>query len=129
MANAQVLPLPSPAQIRMERATMAAIQGLANWSVTRIIGQPEAGDAQCLKHDLISLSEIVDDLVQAFGDYANATVGLTQKDLSYFHSQLRDAIDGNATAVLDGVADQLRELRNGSDDQRHDFRRPLIASE
>lgn len=129
MSNSpQVVPLPSAAQIRMERATMAAIQGLANWSVTRIIGPAEAGDAQCLKHDLIALSEIVDDLVKAFGDYANSTVGLTAKDLEYFHDQLRNAIDGNATHVFDTVAEQLRELREGSEDQRHDFRRGLLTA-
>ena len=116
---------PSPAQVRMERAVMDAIKGLANWSFTRVIGQPEAGDADCLKHDLIAISEIVDDLVKAFGAYTNSTIGIAQEDLDVFQTPLRDAIDGNAIFVLDKAAEYLRDLNHDT----RTSRRMLEAAE
>lgn len=118
----------TPAQVRMERAVMEAMKGLANWSFTRVVGQPEAGDADCLKHDLIAAAEIFDDFIKAFGDYAHSTIGLNKNDLDCFHDQLRNAIDGNALHVLDKAAGYLRDLRSGSEGQRHDSRRGLLEA-
>jgi hypothetical protein len=119
-AIAEVRRLPNFADVVFERAVMDAIRGLARFSPTRVIGAADAADAENLKSDLLDLCEIVDPLVEAFGVYVQHHFGLMTKDRELFRGQLRGAISGDAAAVLQGIADQLRE-RSG--DRRHDFMR------
>lgn len=125
-ATAQVHPIPSPANIAIERAVMDAMRGLARFSPTRVIGAPDAADAENLRSDLLDLCDVVDPLVRAIGDYAARQFGMSTSEHDLFNNQLRGALEGNATHVLDSIADRLR-AQAGSDGNRHDFMRSARA--
>lgn len=124
--TAEVRHLPNPADLAIERAIMDAMRGLARFSPTRVIGAPDAADAENLRSDLLDLCDVVDPLVKAIGDYAAHQFGMSAKDHELFHNQLRGALEGNAAHVLQEIADRLR-AQAGSDGNRHDFMRSARA--
>ncbi len=106
--TAEVHPLPNKADAAVNAAIMTAIKGLANFSPTRIVGEPDAADAENLKFNLLELAEIIDPLVQAIGEYAHHHFGIQPADQPLFKDLLRDGLDGNATYVLQKIADDYR---------------------
>lgn len=88
---------------------------------SRVIGCPDRADALNLIDDLTSFSAKVDAVVEAMGEYADSVIGIGKKDLRLFNRQLTDAIEGNATFVieeackanLEGMATEAQEFRRG----------------
>lgn len=124
--TAEVRNLPNLADIRVERAIMDAMRGLARFSPTKVIGSADAADAENLKSDLLGLCDVVDPLVKAIGAYAAHHFKIDPRDLQLFDGQLRGALEGNAAFVLQSIAD-ARYADATSGDQRHDFMRSARA--
>lgn len=89
--------------------------------LTRIVGEPDAADALNLVDDLDAICRIVDPLIERIGAYAAEQLGPI--DAALFHDQLRGALFGNATYVLEQLA---AELAGSRADRRADLRRGLL---
>jgi hypothetical protein len=103
-------------------AIVTAVGLLASFRPTRIVGEPDRADAHGLADDLLVIAAIVDPVVQAIGDYAQSTLGVSAADVDrYFANQLRGALEGNATYCII----QTLEARGAADcsDVRREMRR------
>ena len=110
----------SPLNAEAQRAG----QRLAALHLTRIVGEPDSADALNLVDDLDAICRIVDPLIECIGDYAAEHFPNLDRDL--FHDQLRGALFGNATYLLEVAAG---EIGNGRSDKHADLRRGLLAME
>src|SRR3954468_5224706 len=111
----------------VKAALILAIGRLAALRPTRIVGEPDLVDAHGLADDLLAVAAIVDPIVQAIGEYAQSTLGITPADVErYFHDQLRAALEGNATycitQALAAREDDTAERRRRGCWQRFDWR-------
>src|SRR5215470_12913371 len=86
-------------------ALSVAVVKLAGLRPARIVGEPELADARNLIDDLQAVASIVDPIIVAIGDYAEANFG--RLDASLFKDQLRGALEGNATFEIEQVARRL----------------------
>lgn len=91
----------------LQRAQLTAVSKLAGIQFTIIRGEADATDAESLRGDLEMLWRIVDPLIEAFGSYSKQH--FDSVDLSQFKDQLQGALGGNATFVLDDIAEGIRE--------------------
>jgi hypothetical protein len=106
----------------LNAAGQAAGQRLAGLLFTRIVGEPDRADAMNLIDDLDAVCRIVDPLIERIGDYAAEHFPGIDRDL--FRDQLRGALFGNATYVLEVAGDEVR-----STGKQADLRRGLLAAE
>lgn len=103
----------------LQRAQLTAVAKLAGIQFTVIRGIADDKDAEALRDDLIALWRIVDPLIEAMGQYAAEHFdGLDQSE---FKDVLQGALDGNATFVLDDVAESIREERAEIEANPRDF--------
>ena len=94
-----------PAPTAVEAAIRSAIAKLAAFRPARIVGAADAADARNLIDDLTALTAIVDPVIAAVGAYAAENfVGI---DRAPFTDQLRGALEGNATFVLEETARRI----------------------
>jgi hypothetical protein len=110
----------SPLNVEAQRAG----QRLAGLHLTRIVGEPDRADALNLVDDLDAICRIVDALIERIGDYAMEHFPGIDRDL--FRDQLRGALFGNATYVLESAADEISSTRS---DKQADLRRGLLKAE
>jgi hypothetical protein len=79
----------------------------------RIVGEPDRHDAEELVACLRRLAAIIDPVVAAIGSYANHHFGWVDQRL--FTNQLLNALEGDATFVIQEAADnfilEMRGLR------------------
>jgi hypothetical protein len=108
----------------VQAAVNAAIARLAAFTPTRIVGEPDAADANGLIDDLFAMAAIVDPVIAAIGDYADSAIGLPRADRALFVDQLRQALEGNATYVVTrAIEDRIGSRREDAAEARAAFRR------
>ena len=96
----------------VQDAVLDAGRKLLSLKMTRIVGIPDEHDAANLRADLEALWNIVDPVIAAIGDYAGACFGIDQDKIKeHFTDQLRGALEGNATFVLEQAAERAIEDR------------------
>lgn len=93
----------------IERAQMRAIAGLAALAFHEIPNCPCGSDARALRDDLEGLWEVVDPLIEAIGNVAISELGVHRSNWREFNRQLQSALEGNATYVLESLADEMDE--------------------
>lgn len=72
---------------------------------------PEKSDADALIADLEALWQIWDPVIQAIGEYAAQTIGVSQRDVKeHFTDVVRNALDGNATYDLEAAVIAARAM-------------------
>lgn len=94
------------------------LQGL---QMTRIAGNyADKSDADNLRADLEALWGIVDPLILAIGQYAGEHFNISAKSIKdHFTDQLRGALEGNSTFVLEQAGDEAQEAL--TDNAHSDF--------
>lgn len=85
---------------------------------TRVASFPSASDGIELANDLRLLTDRVDRVIAAYGDYAQSTLGSV--DLDLFKDQLLGTLDGNALYEIEQAA-QEHELFEDDDAADHRF--------
>jgi hypothetical protein len=82
-----------------------ASKQLLNMRSPHVVGEPDRHDAEELVACLRRLAAIVDPVVAAIGSYANHHFGWVDQRL--FKDQLLNALEGDATFVIEQAADNL----------------------
>jgi hypothetical protein len=102
---------------------------LCGLQMTRLVGEPDKGDAQSLTRDLLDIAKTIDDALLAIGREAKAHFG-SAVDLSLFADQLLGAIEGNATfticAAVEARDEEIAAEIDG--DARYKMRRDYAAA-
>ena len=80
---------------------------------TQVSRWPSAQDGIELAKDLSLLAAKVDQVIMAYGDYAQSTLGVSERDMDLFKDQTIGALEGNALYVIENAASELEE------EQRH----------
>lgn len=98
-----------------------AARKLLNLRMTRITGNcSDKSDADSLRDDLEALWTILDPMILAVGQYASAHFRISAADLkSCFTDQVRGALEGNATFVLEQAGDAAQAELCRSDYAEH----------
>jgi hypothetical protein len=84
---------------------------LLNMRAHHIVGEPDRHDAEELVACLRQLAAIIDPVVAAIGSYANHHFGWVDQRL--FKDQLLNALEGDATFVIQEAADNCVLERRG----------------
>ena len=72
--------------------------------------EPTREDGQEIIHDLVCLCEKVDAVIECYGNYLRSHGIVHDYDLSYFKTQLRDALEGNAFfCISSGIDERIEE--------------------
>lgn len=99
---------PSP----MDAIVHAAGQKLLTLRMANLALDPDRDDFDNVMDDLNILIEIFDGVILELGKYAGSHFGITQSQVrDYFADQLRGALDGNATFVLEEAMSDLEQGR------------------
>ena len=90
---------------------------------TKIAGEPTRDDALALISDLRCLVRDVDALIEAYGRYAQSTLGVSKLDVvECFTDQLSGALDGNAFHVIEkAIEDREQFAADTEAEMRRDF--------
>ena len=83
---------------------------LLTLQMTRLVGEPDKGDAQDLTRDLLDIGRMVDEMILAIGRHAQSHFGRAV-DLKQFTDQLRGALEGNATFTICEAVEIMDEER------------------
>lgn len=73
--------------------------------------EPTREDGPAIINDLVCLCEKVDAVIAAYGEYLRSHGIVHDHDLSYFKTQLRDALEGNAFFCISSGIDERIEAR------------------
>ena len=84
---------------------------LLNMRAHHIVGEPDRHDAEELVACLRRLAAIIDPVVAAIGGYANHHFGWVDQRL--FTDQLLNALEGDATFVIEQAADNYVLAQHG----------------
>lgn len=94
-------------------AVQHAVAKLVSFRPARVAGEPDMADARNLADDLLAIAAIIDPVVAAMGEYAQSTIGLTHRHVDdCFRHQLRQALEGNATFVIEDAMRRRAESRH-----------------
>jgi hypothetical protein len=96
-------------------ACRIAADKLNGFCPQRVVGEPDMADAAGLVDDLMALAAIMDPVIETVGVYAYGAIGFSARDLSLFRHQLRDALEGNATFVIEEAMRERAETRAEQD--------------
>lgn len=97
----------------LNRAILLAIRELARFLPNPIRGgYPDACDMETLGDDLLTIADIIDPLILAYGEHAAEHHHIPAETIKeHFEGVLRGALEGYATHVLQNAADDLRERK------------------
>jgi hypothetical protein len=92
---------------------------------TRVIGEPDKADADNLIADLLVLARGFDRVIEAYGEYARSTLGISQSDVEeHFRGVAVGALEGNATFVIaEAVKDRIAAREDDEADHAIALRR------
>ena len=94
---------PLPNSPSLNSVFVEAGRQLLNMRAHHIVGEPDRHDAEELVACLRRLAAIIDPVVAAIGSYANHHFGWVDQRL--FTDQLLNALEGDATFVIEQAAD------------------------
>lgn len=105
---------PSPLNVVLAEAA----RKLVALQMTTLSLDPDRVDLNNILTDLRDVARIFDTVIAEIGDYAGPYFGVPQKEIvNAFHGQVRGALEGNATFILQEAYREISENRAAADDR------------
>lgn len=98
--------------IDLTAAVQAAGRQLGALQMTSIRGEADRDDQKNVSADLDAVARIFDQVILEIGRYAKSTLGVSEADVkAHFTNVVSDALQGNATFVLEEAGREIEEAR------------------